>query len=91
MEDTFRSSAMTKIMVAMFDICKNNQRVAQLHLTKTAYRLGEPVTGVLDFEHATMSTYQVSLFRKKKIGDELQNDSGILHITRFPFCWRALK
>lgn len=46
--------------IAMFDICKNNQRVAQLHLTKTSYRLGEAVLGVLDFEHAVLPTYEVS-------------------------------
>ncbi|KAI7877208.1 Rgp1-domain-containing protein [Lichtheimia hyalospora FSU 10163] len=46
---------------AMFDICKNNQRVAQLHLTKTSYRLGEAVLGVLDFEHAVLPTYEVSI------------------------------
>ncbi|KAI9274409.1 Rgp1-domain-containing protein [Phascolomyces articulosus] len=46
---------------AMFDICKNNQRVAQLHMTKTAYRLGEAVQGVLDFEHAILPTYEVSI------------------------------
>ncbi|KAI7853420.1 Rgp1-domain-containing protein [Circinella umbellata] len=46
---------------AMFDICKNNQRVAQLHMTKTAYRLGEAVQGVLDFEHAVLPTYEVSI------------------------------
>ena len=44
----------------MFDICKNNQRVAQLHMTKTAYRLGEAVQGVLDFEHAVLPTYEVN-------------------------------
>lgn len=43
----------------MFDICKNNQRVAHLNLTKTAYRLGEAVMGVLDFEHAIIPTYEV--------------------------------
>ncbi|KAI9497852.1 Rgp1-domain-containing protein [Zychaea mexicana] len=46
---------------AMFDICKSNQRVAQLHMTKTAYRLGEAVLGVLDFEHAILPTYEVSI------------------------------
>ena len=45
----------------MFDICKNNHRVAQLHMTKTAYRLGEAVQGVLDFEHAILPTYEVNL------------------------------
>ncbi|KAL0083585.1 Rgp1-domain-containing protein [Phycomyces blakesleeanus] len=46
---------------AMYDICKNNQRVAQLHLIKTAYRLGEPVMGVLDFQGAALSTFEVSI------------------------------
>lgn len=45
----------------MFDICKNNQRVAQLHLTKTAYRLGEAVMGILDFEHASTPTFEVTI------------------------------
>ncbi|KAI8391357.1 Rgp1-domain-containing protein [Radiomyces spectabilis] len=46
---------------AMYDLCKNNQRVAQLHLIKTAYRLGEPVMGVLDFDGAALLTYKVSI------------------------------
>lgn len=44
----------------MYDICKNNQRVAKLHLIKTAHRLGEPVIGVLDFSEAILSTYKVN-------------------------------
>ncbi|KAI8341173.1 Rgp1-domain-containing protein [Chlamydoabsidia padenii] len=47
---------------AMYDICKNNQRVAKLQLTKMAHRLGEPILGVLDFGEATLSTYKVSIF-----------------------------
>ncbi|GAA5798974.1 hypothetical protein HPULCUR_004383 [Helicostylum pulchrum] len=47
---------------AMYDICKNNQRVAKLHLIKTAHRLGEPVIGVLDFSEAILSTYKISIF-----------------------------
>ncbi|KAI8644761.1 reduced growth phenotype protein 1 [Parasitella parasitica] len=47
---------------AMFDICKHNQRVAKLHLIKTAHRLGEPVLGVLDFSEAILSTYKISIF-----------------------------
>jgi hypothetical protein len=47
---------------AMYDICKNNQRVAKLHLIKTAHRLGEPVIGVLDFTEAALSTYKISIF-----------------------------
>ncbi|KAG0177133.1 hypothetical protein DFQ29_005196 [Apophysomyces sp. BC1021] len=46
---------------AMYDICKNNQRVAQLHLIKTAHRLGEPVIGLLDFGGAALSTFEVSV------------------------------
>ncbi|KAI9487640.1 MAG: Rgp1-domain-containing protein [Benjaminiella poitrasii] len=47
---------------AMYDICKSNQRVAKLHLVKTAYRLGEPIVGVLDFSEAVLLTYKTSIF-----------------------------
>ncbi|CAO3642582.1 unnamed protein product [Cunninghamella echinulata] len=47
---------------AMYDLCKNNQRVAKLQLTKMAHRLGESILGVLDFSEATLSTYKVSLY-----------------------------
>ncbi|KAI8387315.1 Rgp1-domain-containing protein [Blakeslea trispora] len=46
----------------MYDLCKNNQRIAKLHLVKTAHRLGEPVVGVLDFSEATLSTFKISIF-----------------------------
>ncbi|CAG8606251.1 14302_t:CDS:2 [Racocetra persica] len=44
-----------------FDICKNNQRVAQLCLLKTLYRLGDIVTGTLNFNDAIIPSYQVSI------------------------------
>ncbi|KAI9282755.1 Rgp1-domain-containing protein [Sporodiniella umbellata] len=47
---------------AMYDIYKNNQRVAKLHLIKTAHRLGEPIMGILDFNEATLPTYKMSIF-----------------------------
>lgn len=47
---------------AMYDIYKNNQRVAKLHLIKTAHRLGEPIMGILDFNEATLPTYKISIF-----------------------------
>jgi hypothetical protein len=50
------------LYIAMYDIVKNNQRVAKLHLIKTAHRLGEPVIGVLDFSEAVLSTYKVKAF-----------------------------
>ncbi|SAM02517.1 hypothetical protein [Absidia glauca] len=46
---------------AMYDLCKNNQRVAKLQLTKMAHRLGEPILGVLDFGKASISTYKASI------------------------------
>ncbi|GAA5795064.1 hypothetical protein HPULCUR_000415 [Helicostylum pulchrum] len=46
---------------ATFDICKNNQRVAQLHLLKSLYRLGEPIQGIVDFEGAVLPTFQISI------------------------------
>ncbi|CAG8455077.1 5928_t:CDS:2 [Scutellospora calospora] len=44
-----------------YDICKNNQRVAQLCLLKTLYRLGDIVTGTLNFNDAVILSYQVSI------------------------------
>ncbi|KAI9019984.1 Rgp1-domain-containing protein [Phycomyces nitens] len=68
---------------AMYDICKNNQRVAQLHLIKTAYRLGEPVMGVLDFQGAALPTFEVSILLESS---EIVEPSIALrqpqHITR---------
>ncbi|GES77084.1 Rgp1-domain-containing protein [Rhizophagus clarus] len=46
---------------ANFDICKNNQRVAQLCLLKTSYRLGDIVTGTINFNDAVIPSYQVSI------------------------------
>ncbi|RIA97731.1 Rgp1-domain-containing protein [Glomus cerebriforme] len=46
---------------ANYDICKNNQRVAQLCLLKTSYRLGDIVTGTINFNDAVIPSYQVSI------------------------------
>ncbi|KAG2234922.1 hypothetical protein INT48_000349 [Thamnidium elegans] len=46
---------------ATFDICKNNQRVAQLHLLKSLYRLGEPIQGIVNFEGAVLPTFRISI------------------------------
>ncbi|CAG8632155.1 8546_t:CDS:2 [Acaulospora morrowiae] len=46
---------------ANYDICKNNQCVAQLCLLKTSYRLGDIVIGTLNFAEAVIPTYQVSI------------------------------
>ncbi|CAG8468838.1 16487_t:CDS:2, partial [Funneliformis caledonium] len=46
---------------ANYDICKNNQRVAQLCLLKTSYRLGDIVTGTINFNDAVIPSYQVSV------------------------------
>ncbi|RHZ53330.1 hypothetical protein Glove_443g57 [Diversispora epigaea] len=46
---------------ANYDICKNNQRVAQLCLLKTSYRLGDIVIGTLNFGGAIIPSYQVSI------------------------------
>ncbi|KAF0450058.1 Rgp1-domain-containing protein [Gigaspora margarita] len=44
-----------------YDICKNNQRVAQLCLLKTLYRLGDIVMGTLNFNDVIIPSYQVSI------------------------------
>ncbi|KAI8839901.1 Rgp1-domain-containing protein [Chytridium lagenaria] len=45
-----------------FDICKNNEHVAQLKLTRGLYRLGEIITGILDFSKSSVPCFQVSAF-----------------------------
>ncbi|KAI7897201.1 reduced growth phenotype protein 1 [Mucor mucedo] len=68
---------------AMYDICKNNQRVAKLHLIKTAHRLGEPVIGVLDFSEAILSTYKISIFLESS--ESVENSIALRtpqHISR---------
>ncbi|KAJ3217670.1 hypothetical protein HDU67_007493 [Dinochytrium kinnereticum] len=45
-----------------FDICKNNEHVAQLKLTRGLYRLGETITGILDFSKSSIPCFQVSAF-----------------------------
>ncbi|KAL1918396.1 uncharacterized protein VTP21DRAFT_3056 [Calcarisporiella thermophila] len=46
---------------ATFEICKGNDRVAELILPKTAYRLGEVVSGVIVLTQHAIPTYQVSV------------------------------
>ncbi|KAJ3222574.1 hypothetical protein HK099_002128 [Clydaea vesicula] len=45
-----------------YDICKNNEPVAQVLLLRSTYRLGETVTGVINFANSTIPCYQISLF-----------------------------
>ncbi|KAI7899649.1 reduced growth phenotype protein 1 [Cokeromyces recurvatus] len=70
----------------MYDICKNNQRVAKLHLIKTAYRLGEPVIGILDFNEANLLTYKISIFLESSENVEstiaLRNPHYISRVSR---------
>src|SRR4051812_44126110 len=45
---------------AFYDICKGNERVAQLYLVKTAFRLGEVVSGIISFMDCAVPSYRVS-------------------------------
>ncbi|KNC98948.1 uncharacterized protein SPPG_05908 [Spizellomyces punctatus DAOM BR117] len=45
-----------------YDICKNNEHVAQLILPRNVYRLGETVMGMLDFSNSSIPCYQLSAF-----------------------------
>lgn len=45
-----------------FDICKNTEHVAQLVLTRTAYRIGDSVVGIIKFHRGTVPCYQISVF-----------------------------
>ena len=42
-----------------YDICKNNEHVAQLILLRGAYKLGESVVGVVNFEKNAIPCFQV--------------------------------
>ncbi|SAM02862.1 hypothetical protein [Absidia glauca] len=67
----------------MYDLCKNNQRVAKLQLTKVAHRLGEPILGILDFGEASVSTYKVSIFlESQEIVDPSISLRQTQHIAR---------
>ncbi|KAF9973693.1 hypothetical protein BGZ73_003026 [Actinomortierella ambigua] len=46
---------------ASFDICKNNVPVAKLSLVKTRFKLGENVVGVVSFQDADITTYQIAV------------------------------
>ncbi|KAJ3299458.1 hypothetical protein HK104_008814 [Borealophlyctis nickersoniae] len=45
-----------------YDICKNNEHVAKLLLLRNVYRLGEIVTGIIDFGNSSIPCFQVSMF-----------------------------
>ncbi|KAJ1556524.1 hypothetical protein HK096_000363, partial [Nowakowskiella sp. JEL0078] len=45
-----------------FDICKNNEHVAQLLLLRNSYRLGETVTGIINFSNSSIPCYQISVY-----------------------------
>jgi hypothetical protein len=47
---------------ASFDICKNNIHVANIHLHKSAFRLGESITGVIDLADALIPCFHSSIF-----------------------------
>jgi len=42
-----------------YDICKNNEHVAKLILLRGAFRLGEPVIGIIDFEESSIPCFKV--------------------------------
>jgi len=50
------------LSIASYDICKNNEHVAQLTFLKTSFRVGESISGMIDFSKSTIPCYQVSFF-----------------------------
>lgn len=42
-----------------YDICKNNEPVAKVILLRNTYRLGETITGIVNFSHSRIPCYQV--------------------------------
>ncbi|KAJ3305446.1 hypothetical protein HDV03_001540 [Kappamyces sp. JEL0829] len=45
-----------------YDICKNNDHICQLSLSRLGYRLGESVTAVLHFSKSSVPCYHVSAY-----------------------------
>nr|KAJ3421987.1 hypothetical protein HK105_001612 [Polyrhizophydium stewartii] len=45
-----------------YEICKNNEHVAQVTLPRIAYRLGETIAVVLNFTKGSIPCFQVSVF-----------------------------
>ncbi|KAJ3373476.1 hypothetical protein HDU91_006877 [Kappamyces sp. JEL0680] len=45
-----------------YDICKNNDHICQLSLSRLGYRLGESVTAVLHFSKSSIPCYHVSAY-----------------------------
>ena len=46
----------------VFDICKNNEHVAQLILLRGSFKLGESVIGILNFEKSSIPCFQISVY-----------------------------
>lgn len=67
----------------MYDLCKNNQRVAKLQLTKVAHRLGEPILGILDFGDASVSTC--------KVKETKESTQKLTMFHRYQSFWKAKK
>ena len=44
-----------------YEICKNNEHVAQLTLPRNVYRLGETIVLILNFTNSTIPCYRVSI------------------------------
>ncbi|KAJ3129085.1 hypothetical protein HK098_002677 [Nowakowskiella sp. JEL0407] len=45
-----------------YEICKNNEHVGKLILTRNSYRLGESITGIIDFSGSSIPCFQVSVY-----------------------------
>eukprot|EP00842_Homolaphlyctis_polyrhiza_P005003 jgi/Hompol1/5503/HPOL_004481-RA len=52
----------TPLSPVSYEICKNNEHVAQLTLPRTSYRLGETITAVLNFTNGSIPCHQVSVY-----------------------------
>jgi RAB6A-GEF complex partner protein 2 len=45
-----------------YDICKNNEHIAQLSLPRLGYKLGDNVVAVLEFQNSSIPCYHVSVY-----------------------------
>lgn len=67
-----------------FDICKNTEHVAQLVLTRTSYRIGDSVVGIIKFHRGTVPCYQISVFLEvlEKVQPDFATAKGLRESRR---------
>ena len=53
---------LTNFILVSYDICKNNEHIAQLVLPRLSYKLGETITAIFNFTKSTIPTFYLSVY-----------------------------